>query len=388
MAFFLGFMEVWRNKTRYLLFSLVIALITILVLFIAALSEGLALANKEYLSKLDAELLLFQRTAELSPSASRIERSKLNDIRRIEGVIDVGPIGFSSASIESINQNTLDEPLKISLVGVEGGKPGNPPARTGKTIEVDRGSDCVVDGNIVSDLGIKVGDKIQIKTIQNEKEKYYTLNVIGLTDGRKYLYQPSVFVPYRTWDAIRAQGMQSGSSLMELVSNMVAVKIANTTDIDTVINRLESQISDIQAVDVKTAYESLPGYSAQQNTLDTQRGFTLLIGVLVIGGFFQIQMLQKVPQIGVLKAIGASNLTVAVSAIIQIIFVTSFGVFLGSIISLGLAALLPSNIPIVFEGNTVVLAVISLLAIGPIGGMISVRLALKVEPLLALGLNQ
>jgi len=52
LALFLAFQEVWRNRSRFLLFSLVIALITTLVLFIAALSEGLALANKEYLEKI------------------------------------------------------------------------------------------------------------------------------------------------------------------------------------------------------------------------------------------------------------------------------------------------------------------------------------------------
>ena len=49
MAFFLAFKEIWRNKGRFFLFSLVIALITSLVLFIAALAQGLSNANKEYL---------------------------------------------------------------------------------------------------------------------------------------------------------------------------------------------------------------------------------------------------------------------------------------------------------------------------------------------------
>ncbi len=82
---------------------------------------------------------------------------------------------------------------------------------------------------------------------------------------------------------------------------------------------------------VKKTYENLPGYSAQQSTLNTQSVFTLLIGVLVIGGFFQIQMLQKVPQIGVLKAIGASNATVGTAAVLQIVLVTAIGVGLGSL---------------------------------------------------------
>ncbi len=89
--------------------------------------------------------------------------------------------------------------------------------------------------------------------------------------------------------------------------------------------RLEAEVSDIQAADLVTAYENTPGYSAQQGTLSTQRGFVLMIGVLVIGGFFQIQTLQKVAQIGMLKAIGTPNRTVAAASLIQIILVTAIG---------------------------------------------------------------
>ncbi len=49
----LAWLEIWRNRGRFLLFSLVIALLTLLILFVAALSEGLGLDNREYLEKLD-----------------------------------------------------------------------------------------------------------------------------------------------------------------------------------------------------------------------------------------------------------------------------------------------------------------------------------------------
>jgi len=138
---------------------------------------------------------------------------------------------------------------------------------------------------------------------------------------------------------------------------------------------------------VKTAYESLPGYQAQQSTLNTQRGFTLLIGILVIGGFFQIQMLQKIPQIGVLKAIGTSNFVVATAVVAQIILVTTFGVVFGTLATLGLGQAIGGAVPVIFNGTSVAIAVITLLMIGPIGGLVSVRMAVRVEPLIALGLS-
>jgi putative ABC transport system permease protein len=136
-----------------------------------------------------------------------------------------------------------------------------------------------------------------------------------------------------------------------------------------------------------TAYENTPGYSAQQSTLNTQRFFSLLIGVLVIGGFFQIQTLQKVPQIGMLKAIGAPNATVALAALAQIVMVTIIGVAVGTAFTLLLSLTFPATVPIIFSPTAVALGVGSLLLIGPVGGLVSIRYALRVEPLTALGLT-
>jgi putative ABC transport system permease protein len=98
-----------------------------------------------------------------------------------------------------------------------------------------------------------------------------------------------------------------------LIFNVGAVKLESVENPEAMAGRLEGQVSKIEAVDRRTAYEATPGYSAQQSTLNTIRIFTLLIGVLVIGGFFQIQTLQKVAQIGMLKAIGASTSTIALA---------------------------------------------------------------------------
>ncbi len=383
MALFLSFKEVWRNKGRFFLFSLVIALITTLVLFIAALAEGLALANKEYLENLDADLLVFQENSELSTNASFIERNLINDIQRVAGVASDGPIGFSNATIVVPSET---DPVDISMIGVEAGRPGLPPVIAGQSLTTNRGMEAVIDFNIAGQYNLKVGDLMTIRTVEGDQEEFNQVTVVGITEGQQFLYAPSVFLPYRTWDQIRPSG-GSGMRLVEPTANIIAVKIAPGYSLETVTANLLTQVKGIEVADIKTAYEALPGYSVQQNTLNTQRYFTLLIGILVIGGFFQIQLLQKVPQIGVLKAIGTSNGIVATSVVLQIVLVTTFGVLMGGAVTLALAAGIPGSVPIVFAGNSVALALASLLAIGPLGGLVSVRLAISVEPLLALGLN-
>ena len=384
MAAYLAFKEVWRNRGRFFLFSMVISLITTLVLFTAALSEGLALANKEYLEKLDAALLVFQENVDLSPSTSRLDLDKVNDIRRVAGVEEVGPLGFSSGSIVFPDGR---EDLNVSLIGVEAGKPGLPPVEEGETLLIDRGAEVVIDDNVAQRSGIKVGDVITLKTIQGSKEELYKLSVVGRTSGQQYLFAPSIFLPYRTWETVKP-GSATNQGLVSTTSNVMAVKSSPGEDPELLKQRLVAQVPGIEVSDIETAYKNLPGYAAQQSTLNTQNAFTLLIGILVIGGFFQIQMLQKVPQIGVLKAIGASNVIVATAVVFQIMLVTTFGVAIGAVVSLGLGAAIPGGVPVVFSGPAVATAILTLLAIGPIGGLVSVRLAVRTEPLIALGLSQ
>ena len=93
LATYLAIKEVVRNKGRFLLVALVIALITLLVLFIAALGEGLANGNRQYVANLDAQLVVFLEKSDYSISASRLETNTVKTVRRVEGVADAGSNG-------------------------------------------------------------------------------------------------------------------------------------------------------------------------------------------------------------------------------------------------------------------------------------------------------
>ncbi len=384
MALFLSFKEVWRNKGRFFLFSLVIALITTLVLFVAGLAEGLGSANRQYLEKIDAELLVFQENTELSTTSSRLDFDKLNDVRRLPGIKAAGPIGFASAKVVQADNGAT---INVSIIGVEPNEPGSPPVQVGIPLTSNRGDDVVIDRNVAEQTGVGIGDSIQLRTIQGTEEEFFNLRVIGITDPREYQYASAIFVPYQTWFDIRPQGEPTARA-QNITSNVIAVKLSQPQDEAAIAEMITRRVAGTETASIESAIKALPGYSAQQSTLNTQQAFVLLIGILVIGGFFQIQMLQKVPQIGVLKAIGVANRSIAGAVIAQIILVSTFGVLLGALVTLGLAAGIPDNVPVQFAGSTVAIAITALLAIGPLGGLVSVRLAVRVEPLIALGLSQ
>jgi putative ABC transport system permease protein len=367
----------------------VVALITVLILFISALGEGLGSGNREYLEKLNGELIVYEDTARLSIPSSRLDCTKRSVIRSVEGVADVGTVGFAGVSVLSSNmvvEMMMGGYADVSFIGVEPGKPGEPSVLAGRGL-LRRGADEVlIDRSVAFVAGLDVGGKLTVRSAQGNEDQFYELTVVGITDSHKYGIRSSVFAPLLTWDKIRPQSLVGGGSGTP-ACNIAVVKLENPTQIERIAELLRVRVGGIEAVDRQTAYENVPGYTEQQSTLATQNAFALLIGMLVIGGFFQIQTLQKLPQIGMLKAIGTPNTVVALANVVQIVAVTLMGIFLGSVVTLILASIFPPNIPLVFDLESGLTTVLTIFSIGPIGGLVSIYYSLRVEPLTALGLG-
>jgi putative ABC transport system permease protein len=387
IASYLAVKEVWRNRGRFLLVALVIALITLLVLFIAALGEGLGNGNREYISKLDADLIVYQAKSDNLIAASRLGRDRLAAVRRVDGIADAAMLGTSNVTlILPGDEEPLEEPLKVAMLGVEPGRTGEPMVVQGRQLSTDLASEVIIDQNTAIRSNLLVNNTLTLRVTQGTRDEFFELRIVGITDGQQYGLQPSVFVPFFTWDRIRPKSEAEVNSLTS-VGNVILVKLQDPAQLEQVSQRLVAQVNNIETATLTKAIQALPGYSAQQSTLNTQGGFTLFIGILVIGGFFQIQILQKVAQIGVLKAIGAANPVVAFSSIIQIVVITIIGVFIGALLSFLFSLTFPPTVPIVFNGTTSAIAIIALLLIGPLGGLVSIRYAVRIEPLKALGLS-
>ncbi|MGD2103757.1 MAG: ABC transporter permease [Anaerolineae bacterium] len=382
-AFYLALKETWRNRGRFLLFSLVIALITLLILFVAALGEGLGAGNREYIENIDAQLIVYQDTARLSIAGSRLGCETRNALRAVNGVEAVGGLGFASSTIPGAAR---DGDLDVSLIGVEPGQPGEPPVVIGQNLERRSANEALIDRMVAEVTGLRAGDRFSIRSPQGGEEKLYALRVLGVAESQMYGIRPSIFVPIVKWDEIRPKGAPSRGE-EDPACNVAAVRLQDSAETDNVRQQLAAQVRNIEVVDRETAYRNTPGYTAQQQTLNTQNGFALLIGLLVIGGFFQIQTLQKVPQIGMLKAIGTPNTIIALASLIQIVVINVLGILIGGLVTFGLSLIFPPGIPLAFESSSVIRALGSILVIGPLGGLVSIRLSLRVEPLIALGLG-
>jgi len=287
LAAYLALKEVWRNRWRFLLVSMVIALITLLVLFIAALGEGLSKANRQYIANLDAQLIVFLDKSDNIISSSQLQINTISAVRRVQGVADAGPIYTSNTQIVS-----TQAPLKVSLLGAVPGSSGMPPLVVGREFHTGDSREVVIDRDVALLTGIKIGDEIKIRSTQGSQDEFFYLRVVGMTEGQSYFFQPTIFVSPNTWEKVRPQ---SEADLKDDTPypNIIAVRLQVPSEIEAMKSRLVAEISNIEVADIPTTINAIPGYSAQQGTVQTQGVFTLLIGILVIGGFFQIQILEK-----------------------------------------------------------------------------------------------
>jgi putative ABC transport system permease protein len=256
----------------------------------------------------------------------------------------------------------------------------------GQQLSTDLADEVLIDSNTAYRSGLAVGDILTLRVTQGTRDEFYTLRIVGVTDSQQYALQPTVILPFNTWDRVRPKS-EAEVNNPNPVANVILVKLSDPEQVSETSERIQAQVSNVEAATLKEAIQALPGYTAQQSTLNTQGGFTLFIGILVVGGFFQIQILQKVAQIGVLKAIGAANPVVAWASIIQISVVTIIGVSIGGLLALLFSFTFPPTVPIVFNGTTSALALVALLLIGPLSGLVSIRYAVRIEPLKALGLS-
>ena len=392
----LAFKEIWRNKGRFFLIAVVVALITLLVLFTAGLAEGLGLGNREFLERVNADLIVYSDKSELLIPGSRISEARVRDLRQIDGVQDVGAIAWASVAVLPLGKDAV----KVALGGVLVGEPGEPPVVQGRQLDFKRGMEAVIDQSTATRTGLRVGDVIVIRSIVGSKEKLYDLVVAGIARSNQYSLQPTVFVPSLTFEKIRPRAseltVEPGSSTPPVTFNIALIRLNNPADkvamakaIETAIAKSKSIVGEndgVLVVQKQKAWENTPGYSAQQSTLSLQRVFTLLIGLLVVGSFFRIQAAQKIAQVGVLKAIGTASWKIGAASLLQIFVVNAFGVALGGVLTYGLTLGLPPVVPIRFDGNDVATTIGLLLVIGPLGGLVAVRALLQAEPLKALGL--
>ena len=124
-------------------------------------------------------------------------------------------------------------------------------------------------------------------------------------------------------------------------------------------------------------------------TVAAIQAFLVVTSAVLLGAFFLIWTIQRTAEIGLVKALGASNGYLLRDSLGQALVLLLGGLVAGVGLALlsGMAfkATAEAGTPFQYEPLTVIISAALLLGAGLLGGAVSIRRIASIEPLIALG---
>lgn len=354
---YLALRELQHHRFRSLLIGGIVALIAFMVFMLTGLTRGLARDNAALLIGTPASHFVTTTDAQGVFTRSFLTPQQVGQIREAAGP-DATPLAQSFASLSD-----GDRQLSAVLVGVDPQGFLKPAVTQGEGLAVGSAG-AVVDGSFRAG-GVKLGDTLTLKPSGE------TVKVIGFTEGARLNHQPAVFVTLERWQALNPR---TGGTL-----NAVALKT------DAARAEQVAQLGGLGVLTRAQTLQALPGYKEEQGSLTMIQVFLVAVAAFVMAVFFYVLTLQKTPQLGLLKAIGASNRRLAGSLVAQMLLLTVLAVAVAALVTLGAAALLPAGLPFALSLSSVLAASGLLIAVAALSSLLSLLQIARVDPLIAIG---
>ena len=356
-------------KGRFLLMGTVVALIALLGVLLAGLAVGLVDAGTSGLSNLPVTHLAFQPGSEATFSRSFIPADAVDKLRG-DGVSETAPLGVSLFNAKLEQGSAKPKVVDVALFGVERESFVSPTPVAGSGL-AGSGPAPVVISQQLADEGVKVGDQLVVGLDST------ALTVVGVADAGTYGHVPVAYTDLPTWEQVTPGATTpSGRGLV----SAVALKLSPGADLTSVGDR-----AGVDVLTKKKSYDGSPGYVAETATMSLIRGFLLVISALVVAAFFTVWTVQRRDQIGLLKAMGASDRYVVGDAMLQVLILLVVATVVGTLLGLLLGSLFPAEAPFTLTAASVVGAGVALVVAGLLGSLVAVRRITSVDPLVALG---
>ncbi len=371
---FLALRELKHSKLRYFLIGAIMMLIAWLVFLLSGLANGLSSDNGSALKYMNADSVVFQKDVRLFLHRSILPMEKVDDITEITGVNNAAPLGQLTVTSENINDSSQ---IDATILAIDPKSFLAPKIIDGIGLD-EADSNSIVVNDSFKRHGVEIGDKLKI----TPSEKEFT--VVGFTTRQTYNHLPVIFMHIPQWQELKFALPGSNANIENPISG-IAVQVSDDALLEEVNTEIEKTITDVEVATRQVALENLPGYKEEMGTITMMLVFLFIIASFVIAVFLYVITLQKTNQFGVLKAIGAKNSFLAKNLIGQVFILSVFSIFIGVLLTYGVAAIIPPEVPFSLDTSLVVIYSFVLLAVSLLGSLLSLRRIAKIDALEAIG---
>ena len=317
----LSIRNTFRKKTRlaFTLFTLTLAG----AMFIAAFSTRTSLTSQ---IKDFARYSIYDAARDLPGGMSKFAAER--EALRVPGVTYAE--GWASASTIIVNRNG-SETQDIEMIGLPyDTKTIHPLLISGEWLTSNESQGVVVNEDFIDDHPeYKIGDQVVLK-IEGRK---YSYNIVGIVS--KHLSGARVYLGFRDFE--KATGMQNTVNQVRVAA--VAGKTAKPKLQDQIAKQLDERFENamLPKANSSTQHEYIGTFTGVFNIilviLVIMAGTLAVVGGLGLSGAMGMNVLERTREIGVLRAVGASNFTVRQVVVIEGLIVGFISWIMGAIVS-------------------------------------------------------
>jgi putative ABC transport system permease protein len=411
----LGIRELRRRRLVFLLIMGVVSLVAYLVIMVNAIGVGMDESSGSAVNGFRADAIAYSELSGRSIIFSEFTSGEVEELRTLPGVRQAGVLAYISAIYP--RRDGLLKPG--AFFGFDPGSVAAPEVVSGRTLTLDDRDGMLADRTFLRLSGKKIGDEVTITL----RKRARTFRILGAIDEGYFFFQPVAYIlrPVLTemLYGIDLEDAADGLSLARIPPTAAAAAglpvgdgetrrplpgggeipeaIANPFPISASIlllhgKELKGKVHEgTELLDKPTAFANIEGVALERQVVAALTVLGYAVGAAVTTVFFYLLTLQKIPQIGMLKAIGATNGFVVRQMLVQVLLIAAIAIA----ISLSFAVLsdrvmdrIPDTVPVVLSEQTMATTFVLLIGTAILGTLLSAAQILRVDPIIALGQQQ
>ncbi|WP_342566115.1 ABC transporter permease [Paenibacillus sp. FSL R7-0345] len=348
----------------------IMLLVSFLVLFVTGLARGLAYANISAVENMPANYFAVQDDAEHAFRRSQLSETELAAAQSVVGKENAAALAVQTSTVTA---EASDAKADITFFAVDMDGMLAPDVAEGDSLTNTSQGRAVIDSKLTQS-GITIGSTII------DQASGMSFKVDGVVEDSSYSHMPVVYITNADWQTMKGAAVQPGPESLSAPFNVIALK-ASSTQADDVAGKLDH----VETITQKQAIKSIPGYAAEQNSLQMMIVFLFVIAAFVLAVFFYVITIQKTSQFGILKAMGTKMSYLAWSVVGQVLMLSVASLAVSLLLTFGMNMGLPDSMPFQLESSTILLTSILFVGMSLLGALISVVRVAKVDALEAIG---
>lgn len=355
--------ELMHSKKRYLLIEIIVVLLMFMVLFLSGLANGLGRAVTSAVENIPAKNFVISDTSENLLTVSRLDTESVAKIKDVYGS-DAEDFSIQRMYLEKGDSDKLD----VIYIAARPGSFVEPKTFKGRGLDKDASSnEIVLDDDFIGE-GIRLGDRVKDSNTDIE------FKVVGFVKDQMYGH---VSAGYITADSL---------DYISKAVNPVYKKSVNAV----AINGTKDKFKDLNLVNTEfvskdTVVNDIPGYSAEQSTIQMIKWVLVVVSAIIIGIFFYILTIQKEHQLGVMKALGMGSRKLSTIISGQVGIIALAGASIANVLAFVTAHFIPQAMPFYLPYSDAFIVSLVFVLVSLVSSLISIIKIAGIDPVQAIG---